>query len=359
MNKGNDRMKIDIKQTVKKYYGEELQGTSDLKTNACCTLDSFPDYIRKINPLLNDEIKNRYYGCGSPIPLYIEGLKVLDVGCGTGRDCYIMSKLVGEKGFVCGIDMTENQLEIADKHIEEQTAKFEYKNPNIKFILDYMENIRDHFSEESLNLITSNCVMNLAEDKEIVLKQIYDILKFGGEFYFSDIYADRRSPEKIRTNPILYGECLGGALYYKDFERIARKVGFSDPRIVSKRLMNITNSEIRALIENINFYSITYRLWKLNRLEDACEDYGHIATYSGEIAESPFKFELDGAHIFHRNKPERVCGNTALMLSHTRFKKCFNVTGNFEKHSGEFEKYSTTDKKGSDDNPILNMGNCC
>jgi hypothetical protein len=100
-------------------------------------------------------------------------------------------------------------------------------------------------------------------------------------------------------------------------------------------------------------------LWKLNRLEDACEDYGHIATYSGEIAESPFKFELDGAHIFHRNKPERVCGNTALMLSHTRFKKCFNVTGNFEKHSGEFEKYSTTDKKGSDDNPILNMGNCC
>ena len=85
MSKGNDRMKIDIKQTVKKYYGEELQGTSDLKTNACCALDAFPDYIRKIIPLLNDEIITKSYGCGSPIPLYIEGMKVLDVGCGMGN----------------------------------------------------------------------------------------------------------------------------------------------------------------------------------------------------------------------------------------------------------------------------------
>ena len=243
-----------------------------------------------------------------------------------------MSKLVGEQGFVYGIDMTENQIEVADKYIEEQTTKFGYKKPNVKFILDYMENIKDHFSDESLNIVTSNCVLNLAEDKEIVLKQIFDILKFGGEFYFSDVYADRRIPGKISANPILYGECLGGALYYKDFERIAKRVGFLDPRVVSKRLINVNNDEVRELIENINFYSITYRLWKLKGLEDACEDYGHVIVYRGGIPESPFTFELDGTHVFELDKPGKVCGNTALMLSKTRFRNYFQVLGSFEKY---------------------------
>jgi ubiquinone/menaquinone biosynthesis C-methylase UbiE len=352
-------MAKNIKQAVKKYYGEEIQETADLKSNVCVPLDSIPDYIGSVISLVNDEIKRKYYGCGSPIPLCIEGLKVLDVGCGTGRDCYIMSKLVGEEGFVYGIDMTENQIEVADKYRGEQTAKFGYKKPNVKFILDYMENIENNFSEHSLDLVTSNCVLNLAEDKEPILKQIFKILNFGGEFYFSDVYADRRVPEKIRTNQVLYGECLGGALYDKDFERIAKKAGFSDPRIVSKRLISITNEEVRKLVENINFYSITYRLWKIKKLEDAYEDYGHIATYSGGIAEAPCKFELDGSQVFYRNKPEKVCGNTACMLGQTRFKKYFKIMGDFKEHFGEFKDSSNVNTSGDDGTTVLNTGSCC
>lgn len=101
--------------TVKKYYGEVVQKTSDLKTDACCTADALPIHIKKILPLIENEIKSKYYGCGSPIPLCIEGLKILDLGCGTGRDCYVMSKLVGPKGFIYGIDMTENQIAVAGK----------------------------------------------------------------------------------------------------------------------------------------------------------------------------------------------------------------------------------------------------
>lgn len=352
-------MAENVKQAVKKYYGEEIQETSDLKSNACVPLDSIPDYIGSVIPLVNDEIKRKYYGCGSPIPLCIEGLKVLDVGCGTGRDCYIMSKLVGEEGFVYGMDMTENQIEVACKYIEEQTAKYGYEKPNVEFTLDYMENIENHFSEESLDLVTSNCVLNLAEDKEYILKQICKILNYGGEFYFSDVYADRRVPEKIRMNQVLYGECLGGALYYKDFERMARKAGFSDPRIVSKRLISINNGEISRLIENINYYSITYRLWKLIKLDDACEDYGHIATYSGGIAETPFKFELDSSHAFYRNKPEKVCGNTACMLGQTRFNKYFKIMGDFKEHFGEFKDCSNVNSNGDNGATIMNSGSCC
>jgi hypothetical protein len=174
------------------------------------------------------------------------------------------------------------------------------------------------------------------------MDQIYKILQNGGEFYFSDIYTDRRVPEHLRKNPLLYGECLGGALYWKDFERIAKKAGFIDLRVVSKRVVDISNEEIKNLIGNITFYSITYRLWKIKGLEDACEDYGHIAVYRGGIPESPFTLALDNNHIFEKDKPERVCGNTALMLSETRLSKHCEVIGSFAQHFGLFESCSTT-----------------
>lgn len=348
-------MTFDVKESVKIYYGKELQKTSDLKAKACCTPDEVPDYINKTLSLIHDEIKMKYYGCGSPIPLCVEGLRVLDVGCGTGRDVYIMSKLAGEKGFIYGMDMTENQIDIAKKYVKEQTKRFDYKKPNVEFILDYIENIERYFKEEAIDLVISNCVINLAEDKEIVLRQIFNILKYGGELYFSDIYSDRRSPDDIKNNPILYSECLGGALYFKDFERISRKIGFIDPRVVSKREINITNQEIKDLIGNIKFYSITYRLWKLKGLDDACEDYGHIVIYRGGVEEAPFKFELDDSHVFYKNKPERVCGNTALMLSETRFKRCFKIMGSFKEHFGEFKECSNNNKEGS---AVQDSGSC-
>ena len=358
-DKGCEANQIPVKQTVKQYYGEVLQGTTDLKTNACCTLDALPDHIRNLLSLIHEEITSKYYGCGSPIPCSIEGLHVLDVGCGTGRDCYLMSKLVGEAGFVSGIDMTEEQLAVAEKYIEEQTARYSYKKPNVRFILDDMEHIHDHFVTEAVDLVTSNCVLNLAEKKEIVIQQIYDVLRFGGEFCFSDIFADRRVPEKIKGDPVLYAECLGGALYYRDFERMARNAGFVDPRVVSQSPVAVSSAHVKALIGDVRFYSITYRLWKLKGLEDACEDYGQSATYRGSIPETPVLFHLDGAHIFQKNKPERVCANTARMLSQTRFKDHFTITGDDSEHLGAFRDCSTPPPGGDDHNNAATADRCC
>jgi arsenite methyltransferase len=100
--------------------------------------------------------------------------------------------------------MTENQIEVAMRHVKEQTKRFGYDRPNIKFILDYMENLGRHFKEESLDLVVSNCVVNLVEDKERLLRQVYRTLKFGGELYFSDIYTDRRLPKELRTSSALW-----------------------------------------------------------------------------------------------------------------------------------------------------------
>jgi len=333
---------FNTEKVVKEYYGSTLQSSKDLKTNACCTLEEIPKYIKRIIPMIDEEIILKFYGCGSPIPLALEGLKVLDLGSGTGRDCYILSKLVGENGFVNGIDMTENQIKVAKKHVDTFTQKLGYKKPNINFIHDYIEKAKDHIEANSLDLVTSNCVINLVEDKEEVLRQVYSLLKNGGEMYFSDVYLDRRLNEEARKDNILYGECIGGALYYKDFERIARKVGFIDPRVVSTVEIEIYNDELKDLLGNTKIYSSTYRLWKIDGLEDDCEDYGHVAIYRGGIEDSQFKFKLDDGHIFEKNKAERVCGNTAKMLQDTRFSKYFDIIGSFDEHFGAYEDCATS-----------------
>jgi len=321
---------------VKKYYGDVLEKTSDLKTDACCCPDSIPTHVRDVLALIADEVRDKYYGCGSPVPLCLEGLSILDLGCGTGRDCYVMSKLVGETGRVAGIDMTANQIAVARRYLDAQTRRFGYTEPNVSFILDYIENINDHFEDESIDVVTSNCVINLTEDKERILQSVYNVLRFGGEMYFADVYADRRPPRRLYEDPVLRGECLGGALYWRDFERAARRAGFADPRIVSARPLAVENTDIRRRVGDIRFYAITYRLWKIPGLEQTCEDYGHTAVYSGGIAGSPDAFALDKAHVFEKNRPRRVCGNTARMLSETRFKNCFEVSGSFKEHFGAF-----------------------
>src|SRR5438876_423301 len=112
---------------VKDYYGKTLQSSQDLKTNACkCSMDSFPAQHKKILAQIHEEISSKFYGCGSPLPLDVTGCTLLDLGCGTGRDVYLASALVGSVGHVIGLDMTPEQLEVAKKHLDYHTKQFGY-----------------------------------------------------------------------------------------------------------------------------------------------------------------------------------------------------------------------------------------
>ena len=124
-------MQDNTRESVKNYYGKELQTSSDLKTNACCTAFDYPQKIKNILSEIHDEVLIKYYGCGLTIPEDLEGLKILDLGSGSGRDCYLASKMVGEDGYVIGVDMTDEQLEVANKYIGYHTEKFGFKKPNI------------------------------------------------------------------------------------------------------------------------------------------------------------------------------------------------------------------------------------
>ncbi len=163
------------------------------------------------------------------------------------------------------------------------------------------------FTCGQFDVIVSNCVVNLSPDKDAVLKGVHGLLKPGGEFYFSDVYADRRVPAAVRNDPVLYGECLGGALYWNDFLRLAMRQGFADPRLVEDRPLEITNPDLAQKTGGVGFHSATYRLFKLDGLESACEDYGQAVIYRGTVPGQPERLLLDKHHAIERGRVFPVC----------------------------------------------------
>ena len=323
---------------VQDYYGKVLSSKDDLKSDACCTAEAPPRYIRDVLAQVHAEVHQKYYGCGTPLPFALEGKTVLDLGSGTGRDCFVVSKLVGETGRVIGLDMTDEQLAVANKHIDFHTKQFGYKNPNVEFRKGYIEDLAAAGIEDSsVDLVISNCVINLSPDKERCLSEIFRVLKPGGELYFSDIFSDRRIPDSLREDPVLYGECLSGALYTEDFRRILEKLGCPDFRVAANRVLGLESEEIEEKVGMITFYSSTIRAFKLDSLEDRCEDYGQVAYYLGTMHESPHEFLLDDHHLFKAHQPMLVCGNTAAMLTESRYAKHFRVEGNRDRHFGLFD----------------------
>lgn len=327
-------MNSSIHDDVKDYYGEVLQSSNDLKTSACCPIDAMPAFLKPLLANIHDDVIMRFYGCGSPIPFAIEGATVLDLGCGTGRDCYLLSQLVGPTGHVIGVDMTEAQLAVANDTLAWHMEKFGYEQPNVEFQLGMIENLST-IADNSIDLVVSNCVINLAADKKAVFKEIMRVLKPGGELYFSDVFADRRLSKAQQQDKVLLGECLGGALYTEDFRRLLADLDVADFRVQSKGLIELHDAEIIEMAGNTEFYSITVRAFKLG-LEDRCEDYGQVATYLGGIEHCTNAFVLDNHHCFERNKPMLVCANTAAMLSDTRYSQYFSVTEAIQ-HFGLFD----------------------
>ena len=322
---------------VKDYYGNVLKGSQDLQTNACCTDNNLSSSVKAILSNIHDEVSARYYGCGLVTPELLKGCHVLDLGCGAGRDCYAIAQMVGENGFVTGVDMTDEQLNVANQHIEYHRAKFGYQKANTHFLKGYIEKLDElNIKDNSIDVVISNCVINLCPDKEAVLQEVYRILKPGGEIYFSDVYADKRVPAELRADPLLYGECLSGALYWNDFENLAKKVGFTEPRLVTSRAITIDNNEVANRVQDIHFTSATYRLFKCQGLEDNPQHYNLTVTYLGTIPDYSKQFSLDKSTKFNSKEVTKVSGNTWHTLQVSRFSEHFIFAGDLNNHQGLF-----------------------
>lgn len=253
----------EIHEKVREYYSTVTKEKEGKLASAVCSCSSnaVPGAVKNIVSEIPDEIIMKYYGCGSPVPDKIEGCTILDLGCGTGRDVFVASKLVGESGKVIGVDMNDDQLDVAEKYKPEIAEKWGYSN--MEFKKGYIEDLASAGIEDSsVDVVISNCVINLSPDKKSVFSEIRRVLRYGGVLYFSDIFADRKVPDEINANPLLLGECLGGSMSDEEFANLLNETGWGDYKVISSEKTPINNVEIEKLIGDIQYYSKTIRVVK-------------------------------------------------------------------------------------------------
>src|SRR3989338_2047208 len=293
-----------VRQNVKRFYQDAVLRP---KKELCCP----NSYEKEDMSYIPKEVLEVSYGCGSPISLAqpTQGEAIVDLGCGAGIDCFIAAKRVGISGKVIGVDMTEEMLSKANKALEHVSGKLGFLN--CEFRQGFLEDIP--VEAESIDLVTSNCVLNLSSDKSRVFKGIRRILKDGGRFVISDIVSNKEVPLFMKNDQRLWGECISGALTQNEFLSKAKDAGFYALEI----LKNFKYKEV----EGIQFCSITVRGYKLKKGKD-CVYIGQYATYLGHYSE----VRDDDNHIFPRGVSIEVCTDTANKLKRIPYAGQFMIT---------------------------------
>lgn len=168
---------------------------------------------------------NMGLGCGNPQALadLKPGETVVDLGCGGGFDCFLAARQVGREGNVIGVDMTPEMIGKARENGEKGGFQ------NVEFRLGEIEHLP--VADNTADVILSNCVINLAPDKEMVYREAFRVLKPGGRLAISDVVALAEIPDEIRTNPALYCGCAGGAAQVIDLEKMLAEAGFEHVQI--------------------------------------------------------------------------------------------------------------------------------
>lgn len=296
-------MDKEIRSSVESFYSEVAV---EPKPTLCCPTSYKEEDVSHIPT----EAREISYGCGSPMGLadIREGEKVLDLGSGGGIDCFIASRKVGKTGSVVGVDMTDEMLAKARKASVKVAANLGYGN--VEFKKGLLEDIP--VGSGAVDLVTSNCVVNLSTDKALVLREIHRALKHKGRFCISDIVSEKEVPEGMRADKKLWGECISGAIEEKKFLAMAREAGFYGLHIVSKFLYRV--------VEGMRFYSITLKGYKFEKGPE-CLYKGHYAVYNGPFS----SVSDDDGHDYPVGIPVEVCTDTLEKLKGPPYRGLFTI----------------------------------
>ena len=243
----------DVRELVKRRYGEAaLRVLKGRSTGSCCGGDTAVGKQAEGESCCTDQIIGGLYsdkeaseipedallmslGCGNPTALaeLKEGEVVLDLGSGGGIDVLLSARRVGPTGFAYGLDMTDEMLEMAQKNKAEAGAE------NVKFLKGHIEEIP--LPENSVDVVISNCVINLSADKDQVLREAFRVLKPGGRFAVSDVVVDGLLPDAVRKDMELYVGCIAGALERLEYIEKLSAAGFVDVDIQPTRHYDLSS----------------------------------------------------------------------------------------------------------------------
>lgn len=295
----------------------------------CCPVEYDTRYLQVIPP----EVIEKDYGCGDPSRWVREGETVLDLGSGTGKICFIAAQVVGPKGKVIGVDMTDDMLEVSRRNAPVIAERIGYTNVEFRKgriqdlaldleVLDAELKKRpitdaasflaaDELAEElrirrplvaseSVDVVVSNCVLNLVEPgaKKQLFAEIFRVLKNGGRAVISDIVADEEVPDAMQQDPTLWSGCISGAMTEEGFLQAFADAGFYGIELVK------FDTQPWQTVEGIEFRSVTVQAFKGK--QGPCFERNQAVTYKG-----PFREVLDDdGHRMERGVRYAVCDKT-------------------------------------------------
>ena len=264
------------KALVKQRYSELALNSDALKSGCCCgTSPATPS--KKVFTIMSEDYSglkgyeaDADLGVGCGLPTEYAGIKdgniVLDLGSGAGNDCFIARAEVGEKGKVLGIDFSPQMIEKARKN----ATKRGYTN--VEFIEGDIENMP--LPDNSIDVVVSNCVLNLLPEKNKIFKEIYRVLKKGGHFCISDIVLNGVFPKEFTDNASMYAGCIASAIQREDYLGEIEKADFSDIKIERTKTIVIPDEVLQEYLDestiekykkgNVGIYSITVTGYRNN-----------------------------------------------------------------------------------------------
>ncbi len=281
-----------ITQSVNERYARAVTTGEEM----CCPTGYNHEDLRTFIP---EPILKVSYGCGTPVGLTTvqPGETVLDIGSGGGIDCFEASRRVGAGGRVIGLDMTDEMLSLARTHAPTVAGNLGYAQSNVEFRKGQAETMP--VEDENVDLIVSNCVINLSPAKDKVFREMFRVLKPGGRFSISDIVADQTLPQYLIHDREKWGDCLSGSLPLHEYWRGLRTAGFLN--------IHQVNLVPWRVIDGFHFLSVTLTGYKMTWTPPTTFQF---ATLKGPF--SRVKDEL--GHIYQRGIPERLDSRTAALL---------------------------------------------
>jgi len=235
-----------IHEAVREHYAERIKSNASCCGPSDCTTDSSL-YPADLLATLPDGESSVSYGCGDPITLasLLPGQTVLDLGSGAGLDCFFAAKKVGETGKVIGVDMTPEMIERARSSAQRMNIH------NVEFRQGYIEEIP--VESDTVDVLISNCVINLAPDKSKVFSEAFRVLRSGGKLAVSDIVTDGPLPAPIKRSLSAWAGCVAGAVDAKDYIAMMESAGFTDisvtPVFFDKQTLDSAVADLGNAIE--------------------------------------------------------------------------------------------------------------